>query len=80
MPGLGKSFNEYAASVPEYDDIPKAVWAAIAVSALTVGGDYLEHARTRVFEEWTILHNAGVVPQKPPKVELDPAGLQRRTS
>jgi hypothetical protein len=64
-----KQMNDYAQSVPRhlYDAIPKAVWAAIAVSALTVGGDYLEDAETRVRAEWEALYTAGIVPQKPSK-------------
>lgn len=50
-----------------YDAMPKAVLAAIAVSALTCGGDHLEHAAARVAEEWDALHVAGIVPQKPNK-------------
>lgn len=63
-----KLHNEYAEQLGQdlYEDIPKAVLAAIAVSALTCGGDYLDQARVNVIEEWTILHEAGIVPQKPP--------------
>lgn len=61
-----KQLNEYVLAVPEYNDIPKAVWAAIAVSALTTGGELINDARERVFNEWTILHQNGIVPQKPP--------------
>ena len=49
-----------------YDRIPKAVLAAIAVSFATQGGDFLDEAEKRVLEEWTILHQNGIVPQKPP--------------
>lgn len=50
-----------------FDAVPKSVWAAIAVSKSTTGGDYLERAREFVCLEWERLHEAGVVSQKPPK-------------
>ena len=50
-----------------YDSIPKAVFAAIAVSALTIGGDYLEDAKELILNEWNVLHQNGIVPQEPPK-------------
>lgn len=61
-----KTHNEYAATLgPLYDQIPKAVFAAIAVSALTTGGDHIEHAVAVILYEWGALHRAGIVPQKP---------------
>jgi hypothetical protein len=60
-----KQYNSYAAVLgPLFDEIPKAVLAAIAVSALTKGGDELEMARVRVADEWRILNESGIVPQK----------------
>lgn len=60
--------NEYAEAIREiYAQIPKAVLASIAVSCLTVGGDYINEATERVLEEWRILHENGIVPQKPPR-------------
>ena len=62
----GKLLNGYVDPLGSlYADIPKAVFAAIAVSALTVGGDYLDEAQQRVLQEWWALHDAGIVPQKP---------------
>lgn len=49
-----------------FESCPKTVFAAIAVSALTCGGDYLEHARERVIAEWWTLFDNGIVPQRPP--------------
>lgn len=49
-----------------YTRCPKAVFAAIAVSALTLGGDYLEEARPRILAEWWCLFDNGIVTQKPP--------------
>ena len=65
--GVTKVINNYAMAVgwEAYESIPKAVWAAIAVSALTCGGDQLDEARERVLAEWSILHSNGIVPQKP---------------
>lgn len=70
MPGL-KKINEYAGRVADYDRIPKAVFAAIAVSLLTGGGDHFEGIDDAVMREWACLHLAGIVPQKPSReVEL----------
>lgn len=59
--------NEYAEYlVPLFDDCPKAVLAAIAVSFITTGGDWPARAQAGIIREWRILHEAGIVPQKPP--------------
>lgn len=50
-----------------YEDCPKAVWAAIAISLLSFGGDELPRARERILHEWMLLHQNGIVPQPPPK-------------
>ena len=65
--GVTKITNDYAYAVGYdlYHNIPKAVWAAIAVSALTQGGDRLDEAAKRVMDEWGILHANGIVTQKP---------------
>lgn len=59
--------NDYAlaAGGALFEEIPKAVWAAIAISALTCGGDQIEEAAQRVAAEWETLHKAGIVPQAP---------------
>jgi len=59
--------NDYALAVGGalFEEIPKAVWAAIAVSALSCGGDQIEEAAQRVAQEWKIWHEAGIVPQAP---------------
>lgn len=67
--GVTKLRNQYvgALTMPHlYEDCPKAVWAAIAVSALTTGGDYLDQASANVLREWWTLHDNGIVPQRPP--------------
>jgi hypothetical protein len=62
-----KKGNEYADELGVlYRMTPKAVFAALAVSALTVGGEYLGEATPRLLREWWVLYNTGVVPQKPP--------------
>lgn len=63
--GYTKTMNEYAALLPFYATIPKAVLAAIAVSALTSGGSYLDDASQLVAREWGILHHGGIVQQRP---------------
>lgn len=51
-----------------FEDMPKSVLAAIAVSSLTMGGDYLDEAEERAAREWQILFDAGIVPQRPSKL------------
>ena len=64
--------NQYAKQLGDaYDHIPKTVLAAIAVSALTCGGDHIEDARRNVLAEWYILNLGGVIPQKPPAEARD---------
>ena len=67
--GVTKITNDYAYAVGYdlYHGIPKAVWAAIAVSALTQGGDRLDEAAALVAREWAILHSNGIVQQAPSK-------------
>ena len=60
--------NEYADSLGAIlDECPKAVLAAIAVSALTQGGADIGEAAQRLAREWWILHTAEIVPQRPGK-------------
>lgn len=62
-----KVTNEYADALGDlYAKVPKAVLAAIAVSALTVGGDYLDEAQARLLTEWDALHDAEIVSQPAP--------------
>lgn len=64
---LNAKGNAYADAIARiFDDVPKAVLAAIAVSSLTCGGDELDKALERVAHEWVVLHQNGIVPQKPP--------------
>ncbi len=64
--GNEMKLNEYAAQLGRlYDRTPKAVLAAIAVSMLTDGGDALDEAQERLLNEWSILHECGIVPQRP---------------
>jgi len=62
---MAKKLNDYSRALSFYDQAPKAVLAAIAVSALTCGGDSLEEASDRVAEEWWCLYEAGIVSQRP---------------
>lgn len=66
--GIFKKMNPYAEQLGErlYRDAPKAVLAAIAVSSLTLGGDYLDEAEKRVLSEWWILFDNAIVSQRPP--------------
>lgn len=67
MPHVNARTNEYAEYLgPLFDDCPKSVLAAIAVSFITTGGDWPQLAQAGIVREWRILHQAGIVPQKPP--------------
>ena len=53
MTAANKKSNEYADELLGiYDEIPKAVLAAIAVSFATCGGDHLDHAKNYIADEW----------------------------
>lgn len=71
--------NEYERAIGSelYHAIPKAVLAAIAVSLATNGGDHLQLAADGMLAEWLALHEAGIVPQRPP-AKFDAAGAQKR--
>lgn len=63
-----KIMNGYVGSIKGiYDATPKAVLAAIAVSALTTGGDDLDDAKGRLLKEWQALFENGIVEQDPRK-------------
>lgn len=63
-----KDTNEYARCIaPEiYEAMPKSVFAAIAVSYGTHGGDEMSLVNHSLMLEWKILYDGGIVPQKPP--------------
>lgn len=67
--GIFKQSNEYARLVDNYDKIPKAVFAAIAVSALNIAfcEDDLSKINEVLINEWNALYNSGIIPQKPIK-------------
>lgn len=73
-----KRMNGYAAAVAHYPKIPKAVFAAIAVSALTRGGEDLDEATDEILKEWRILHANGIVPQRPPSAPRVPTTTNPR--
>lgn len=74
---LNKIYNEYTGALGAkfYGQTPKAVFAAIAVSALAkAGADGLSalewpaaELQALVLGEWRALHENGTVRQKPPK-------------
>lgn len=67
--------NEYASALgPLFEEMPKAVLAAVAVSALTIGGDEIDQAAERVAREWCVLHQTGIVPQRPTRRALQLGG------
>lgn len=66
---MNKTLNNYAEQISEqlYTQTPKAVLAALVVSLLTNGGDNFEGLDEKIVAEWSALHVAGIVPQKPAK-------------
>lgn len=68
MPRGMKTGNEYAEVLGRlYADIPKSVLAAIVVSWAMC--PQFEDVPAKVLDEWGVLHDNGIVPQKPPKQE-----------
>lgn len=69
MAHLKNKLNDYVTAMGGdlFNETPKSVLAALAVSALTSGGDQLASAAERVAREWEVLHLNGIVPQKPSK-------------
>lgn len=65
---VNKISNSYADVIPSevYENTPKAVWAAIAISLATCGGDRLDEATQAIIREWGILNENGIVPQAVP--------------
>ena len=64
---MNKGSNEYADTLGRlFAATPKAVLAAIAVSSLTHGGDFLIELPDCVLREWAVLYANGIVPQRPP--------------
>lgn len=63
-----KISNAYAQEFPEYRDVPKAVFAAVAFSlAMRMNEDNTDKAKAEFFREWGALHAAGILQQKPVK-------------
>ena len=68
--GRYKTMNPYALGRDFYHETPKAVFAAIAYSYCSAGGDADDATSRRNFlNEWRILFENGIVPQRPPKAE-----------
>ena len=65
MPRL-KLSNDYQRAFGRlYAKTPKAVFAAIAYSGASGGGDYPDRAIENFLHEWWTLYHNGIVPQKP---------------
>lgn len=71
---LNKISNEYADAFGRlYTNTPKSVFAALAYSYISrcAGPDGETDSRELIVQEflreWAILHENGIVPQKPPK-------------
>ena len=61
--------NEYSRQFgPLYAKIPKAVFAAVAYSYASSGGEDHDHGIERFIAEWKVLHENGIVQQKPPRL------------
>jgi hypothetical protein len=69
--------NKYieAFDIPLYADIPKAVWAALAISLVmrleALDTDDMERIKVVLKEEWQALYANRVVPQKPQRLTGD---------
>lgn len=66
---INKKLNEYVGAIPRevFEDTPKAVWAAIAISfANQIDGDRLDLAAQMIVHEWSLLNQNGIVPQSIP--------------
>ena len=63
--------NQYVEAITQelYDKTPKAVFAAIAISLLSNGGDRLEEAQAGILCEWYALYNNGIIPQSIPTLK-----------
>jgi hypothetical protein len=66
MAHLHNKTNNYADALGElFDKTPKSVFAAIAFSFATCGGDRWQEGAEEILREWWALHESGIVPQKP---------------
>ena len=66
---MSKAQNPYANLLRKgklFEVCPKAVFAALAVSYASRGGDFLDNVENKVLKEWWILYRNQIVPQKPP--------------
>jgi hypothetical protein len=69
--GVFKMTNDYmdALSGELYDKTPKAVFAALAVSLFANDrGIVFSDLDNAILEEWKVLYEQGIVPQKPIKL------------
>lgn len=65
--GISKKGNDYARALFDID-APKTVWMAIAYALAhrTLGTDPTpEQVAAFISEEWKLLHDNGIVPQRP---------------
>ena len=65
-----KKMNGYAEAFPNYERTPKAVCAALAFSlAMRLEEEDEVRVGELLEEEWRILHQSGIVSQKPQRRE-----------
>ena len=68
MASINYRGNEYARAIVDYERIPKAVFAAVAyalASRLIADGDSPTMIEAAIIDEWQVLYDNGIVPQKP---------------
>lgn len=72
--------NEFAHMLGQgvYDETPKEVWAAIAISHMSIGGDWPELAAVNLAKEWQNLFDGRIVSQPVPKRVRQIASLARQ--
>lgn len=78
---MAKLLNDYAREIPHYDDIPKSVLGAIAMSFAVhiTGEEDWEKAKKILVTEWSILAENEIVPQSVPSKLRHLIDLESRT-
>ena len=66
---LSNEYVENALSGDFYEKTPKAVFAALAVSLILAQDENFCTVEKRLKDEWEILFENGIVPQKPLKTK-----------
>jgi len=61
--------NNYVDVIPKmFERTPKTVFAAIAISLASSGGDHMDDINEKLLYEWYLLWTNGIVPQRPYRI------------